>query len=369
MGILIAAERAVTGSAYRLSVQRERGAQAFVAKSAFSPREHLEAKRAQAAAASHAAIARRDARVLAEARSAAGITPAVVLDTLAERWFRKYAILPSRAAETFLVLWAAHTWYRDGDGSCAFKVTPRAWLLSREPGSAKSLVLALLAMLSYKVASIEIEPTAPGLKMILGNEKGTPFLDEGDILFNTGSRAAGVRAIMNAGYSRVGLGGTVTNGIGGKANRVKVFGPLAMAGLDVVETGTDDKLVALLQRGVKIRMAKASPAAVKALPRLEDDLVMGTAESDAEAGRGALEWVAGQTWDDVIGDPDVARKAAALLPDALDPRAAQIWNPLMRIAMVVGGDWPERCRVAAQELSGGRGASPVPASFLTAFAG
>ena len=37
-----------------------------------------------------------------------------------------------------------------------------------------------------------------------------------------------------------------------------MFGPLAMAGLDVLEKDTGEKLNALLSRGFRIRMRKAS---------------------------------------------------------------------------------------------------------------
>jgi Protein of unknown function (DUF3631) len=292
--------------------------------------------------------------------------PAYILSRIADKWFRKYAVLPSRAAETFLTLWAAHTWYRDDEGKLAFKVTPRAYILSAKPGSAKSLVLSLLALMSYGVKSIELEPSGPGLKMILGREKGTPMLDEGDILFGSGRRKEEVRAILNGGYSQVGFGGTVTTGIGGSPNRVPVFGPVALAGLDVLETGTDDKLAALLSRGIKIRMTKSPRDLIKAMPRLEDDLVDGRAEDDAAAGRRALEWFASNSWDAVVG-PESAAAARALLPDELDSRAAQIWNPLARIALVAGGEWPARLREAALELSCARGGQAVPQEFFASF--
>ena len=289
-----------------------------------------------------------------------------ILDTIAQEWFSKYALLPSKAAETFLTLWAAHTWYREEDGGLAFRVTPRAWILSKEFGSAKSLVLELLALMSYNVQSIEIEPTGPFMKMSIGREHATQMLDEGDILFGAGQRKQEVRAIINAGYSRLGFGGTVSTGIGGSPNRIKVFGPVAVAGLDVMETGTDDYLKAMLSRGVRIRMNKASPKAIALLPKLEVDMVMGTAEEEALCGRQALAWMSGQTWDDVISDQSVAKAAYLLLPPELDSRAAQIWNPLARIALVAGGAWPDRTRNAARILSGGRG-TQAPGNFTSTF--
>lgn len=41
------------------------------------------------------------------------------------------------------------------------------------------------------------------------------------------------------------------------------------------------------------------------------------------------------------------------VPPGLDDRAADCWRPLLAIAELVGGDWPERARAAALALSGG----------------
>jgi hypothetical protein len=284
------------------------------------------------------------------------MTGALVLDTISAMWFHRYAET-SEAAETFLTLWAAHTWYREDDGALSWRVSPRAWLLSKEPGSGKSLVLELMALVSARAESIEIEPTAPGLKMMLGREKGSVFLDEGDILFGKGARKEAVRAILNAGYSRMGLGGTVTTGHGGGPNRIAVFGPVALAGLDVLETHTDDKLTALLSRGVKIRMRKGTP------PRdLADDMMNGTAERDAAAGRKALEWWAVESRERALRGPKPE------MPPELTGRVAQIWEPLFRIAEAAGGDWPLRTWEAALLLSTSAGKRrEVEADFWAAF--
>jgi len=42
------------------------------------------------------------------------------------------------------------------------------------------------------------------------------------------------------------------------------------------------------------------------------------------------------------------------LPDELDDRAADNWEPLLAIADHAGGPWPERARATALLLSGGR---------------
>ena len=41
------------------------------------------------------------------------------------------------------------------------------------------------------------------------------------------------------------------------------------------------------------------------------------------------------------------------IPQDLDDRAADVWEPLLAIADLAGGDWPERAREAALALSAG----------------
>lgn len=40
-------------------------------------------------------------------------------------------------------------------------------------------------------------------------------------------------------------------------------------------------------------------------------------------------------------------------PEELEARQADIWRPLVRIAVALGGDWPDRARAAAIGLNGG----------------
>lgn len=42
------------------------------------------------------------------------------------------------------------------------------------------------------------------------------------------------------------------------------------------------------------------------------------------------------------------------VPEGLDHRARNIWKPLLAIAELAGGDWPEKARKAALALSAGR---------------
>ena len=60
-----------------------------------------------------------------------------------------------------------------------------------------------------------------------------------------------------------------------------------------------------------------------------------------------------QSWAD---EAEAALRDPRLKPprlDGLDARGNEIWRVLFRIADLAGGDWPQRARTAALELSGG----------------
>src|SRR5208282_3908783 len=47
------------------------------------------------------------------------------------------------------------------------------------------------------------------------------------------------------------------------------------------------------------------------------------------------------------------RRARPTLPEGLNDRASDIWEPLILLADLAGGDWPSRARQAAKGLSAG----------------
>jgi len=255
-----------------------------------------------------------------------------LLDTLRD-WLACYAVFPSPAALDAVTLWVAHSWCRDEDGVLVFRATPRLYLLSSEPGSGKSKVLELLNLVCPAAFGLTIEPTAPGLVKTIGTERATVFIDESDVLFGSGRRREAVRAIVNAGYQRHGSYLYVS---GSKATRIPVFGAMALAGLDVLETQTGDTLKALLERGVKVRMRKAAgmmPAKVSRktgdqAARLKVFLEMWAAQE-----RAALE----------DAEPEV--------PEGIEGRDEEIWAPLLACADAAGGFWPDRARAACLELA------------------
>jgi len=280
-----------------------------------------------------------------------------LLDLIRDAWLGFFGRYPSPAALDAVTLWAAHTHMRDENGALVFRATPRLYLLSSEPGSGKSHVLEMLMRIVPNCHGLDLEPTKAGLVHTLNKEKATVLLDEGDLLFAAGQRHSDVRAVINGGTYRH---GTVLNGKGAKANREPVFGPLALAGLDVMEKGTGDTLNALMSRGVKIRMEKASGD--DRPPKLTRK-----AEDGAEKAKLWLERWAAQVRDEVASaDPEI--------PEGIEGRAEDIWTPLLAVAEAAGrdakarketSDWPERARAACLELALGKpdGGEDVEAEF------
>jgi hypothetical protein len=57
-------------------------------------------------------------------------------------------------------------------------------------------------------------------------------------------------------------------------------------------------------------------------------------------------------------------KAEPAIPEGLNDRAADIWEPLLVLADLAGGDWPERGRQAALALSGGEQTNNLISTLL-----
>ena len=280
-----------------------------------------------------------------------------LLDILRDQWLGFFARFPSPAALDAVTLWAAHTHMRDANGVLVFRATPRLFLLSSEPGSGKGRVLELLMQVVPNCYGLDLEPTKAGLVHTINKEKATVLLDEADVLFGAGDRSRGVRAVINGGTYRY---GTVTNGRGDTTNRVPVFGALALAGLDVMEKTTGDKLNALLSRGVKIRMEKASGEGRP--PKL-------TRQAEESAGKAKM-WL--ERWAAQVRD-EVA-VAVPEIPEGVEDRPDDIWTPLLAVADAAGGTWPERARAACLELAlgkpdGGENLEDDFAEFAGSFGG
>lgn len=255
---------------------------------------------------------------------------AAMLDEV-ERVAGRYLAFPSPHCITVLVLWIAHTWALN-----AFYVTPRLVLDSPEPGSGKTRVLEVLELLC-RAAKLTLSTTTAALYRRIaaaGDAPPTVLQDEADAIFQrtTTPQSEDLRALYNAGYKR---GATVDRCEGDAKNmRVRefpVFAPVALAGLAGKMPQT------ILDRAVTIHMRRRAP----------DEHVAEFRERDARAATETLRADL-ETW--TAAHLDALAAARPVMPEGVRDRPAEVWEALLAIADVAGGEWPERARAACRHF-------------------
>jgi hypothetical protein len=244
------------------------------------------------------------------------------------RFVRRFVVLDENQADA-LALWIAHTHAVD-----AADATPYLTITSPEKRCGKSLLLldVFPPLVREPLPTASISDAA--LFRAIEKYKPTLLLDEIDAVF--GSRARDreeLRGLLNAGYRR----GLKAHRMGGTNARTlesfEVFCPKAFAGIgdSLPDTITD--------RAITIRLQRRLPE--ETIERFRQRLVA----PEAEELRDRLgDWLEPQL--------DELRSAWPNLPDELDDRAQDVWEPLFAIADLAGGEWPERARRAAVVLSG-----------------
>jgi len=228
-----------------------------------------------------------------------------------------------------ITLWAAHSYVFD-----VAYATPYLNAHSPEPGSGKTTLLDVLSVLVKNPIQAD-NLTEAVLFRLIDAKTPTLLFDEVDAVFGKkhSDSTEGIRQVLDSGYIK-----------GKPAYRCKphtheitpfnVFCPKATAGLHELP-GT------LAHRSIPISMKPPLPTDVY------EDFDPEQAIGEAEDLRRNLEAWASESAD-VLIRPELK---PAKLPE-LDARGNQIWRLLFQIADQAGGNWPERARDAARELSG-----------------
>jgi hypothetical protein len=249
----------------------------------------------------------------------------------ARKFLGHLIIWPSPEALTVAALWAMHTHCRDASGMLVFLSSPRLLFSSAEPGSGKSEAMKAVSRLCPSPV-VMTEPSEPAVAHSIGAHESI-FLDEADVLFGKGTRKAAIRAIINDGYTPDGVWARVRNG---SVHRLCTFGPLALAGLDKIEHGTEGTMAATLSRAWRLRMRRA-PDNWRA-PRYDS-----SARFAAQVISERMSTWAGQH----IGE---LATHVPEMPEGIGNRSAQLAEPLLIVADVAGGDWPQVARDAIEEM-------------------
>lgn len=247
-----------------------------------------------------------------------------------EAFIKRFVVFPSVHHALVVTLWAAHCWVVG-----AFYVTPRLILDSAEPGSGKTRVLELLALLC-RDAKLTLSTTTAALYRRIAaatNDARPPITvlqDEADAIFGktTTPQSEDLRALFNAGYRR---GATVDRCEGDAKNmRVRefpVFAPVALAGLAGKMPAT------ITSRGITMHMRRRRPGDHVSEYRERDVL------EEAVPLRERL-----AAWAEAA-EPDLGA-ARPKMPPGVTDRPAEVWEALLAIADHAGGQWPQRARAA-----------------------
>jgi hypothetical protein len=249
-----------------------------------------------------------------------------VLDEVAG-FLARFSVFPDEHCVPTVALWLAHTHAVD-----AFYITPRLVLDSAEPGSGKTRVLEIAALL-VAAPEMTISASPAALFRLVAAGPITILFDEVDAIFNqNGGSNEDLRALLNAGYKR---GASVARCVGDakamKVQRFPVFAPAALAGIAGNMPDT------ITTRAVTVHMRR------RRVDQVVEPFRLRTVEPQAAPLREQL-----ASWMNSVADR--VGGAAPEVPDGVADRAAEVWEPLLAIADVAGGHWPDTARAACSRF-------------------
>lgn len=244
-------------------------------------------------------------------------------DSLADEvraYLARFAYFPTDEALDVATLWAFHTHAVGNDGTLVFAGTPRLAILSQGPASGKTRVMELISSVSRNGKNVT-DPSAPGLLTLINEEKATLAIDEIDQLFGKGATQRPIKTILNSGYRP---GATVPR----YGKDMQTFAPVILAGM-MQQFTTSEHLRPTYTRSICILM-QPKPNDVTIDPwreRLHKPIADSLARAMAFWGKDNASALA-ESWPE--------------LPDGVEDRAADIWEPLLATAESIGPEWTER---------------------------
>jgi hypothetical protein len=240
----------------------------------------------------------------------------------------RFVCYPSERAHVAHVLWIAHAHCMD-----AWESTPRLAALSPEPASGKTRLLEISALLvPNPVEAINVTPAYLFRKV--GGEDGLPTIlfDEIDTVFGPKAKEnEEIRALLNAGHRRGAMTGRcVVKGNTIETEDIPAYSAVALAGLGWLPD-------TILTRSVIIRMRRRHAGESIESYRRRVHSPEGHQLRDALAA-----WAASVVNELAQAYPD--------MPQGVEDRDADVWEPLLAVADSIGGEWPRRARVSAVSL-------------------
>jgi putative DNA primase/helicase len=245
---------------------------------------------------------------------------------------RRHVAVPDGTAET-VAAWVLHTYCYD-----AFMISPRLAITSPEKGCGKTTLLDVLACLVARALPTS-NATVGAIFRVVETMKPTLLMDEAETFLPENDE---LRGILNTGHRK---GGSVLRCVGDdhEPRTFSTWAPAAIAAIGKLPDTIEDRSI-----GCKMRRRKASE-------RVESFRSDRT-EHLRVLVRKAMRWVADNDGAVREADPDVGE---------LQNRVADNWRPLLAIADVAGGEWPQRMREIATAAVTARSEQSIKVQLLT----
>lgn len=255
----------------------------------------------------------------------AGVDHSALMDEV-QTFLERFIAYPSPESATAHALWIAHAHLVE-----AFENTPRLAFLSPEPGSGKSRCMELTEALTPRPV-LSVNSSVAYVFRKISDEAGLPTLlmDEIDAVFSNGKGDGNedLRGLLNSGYRKGATAGRAA--IRGKeivTEEWPSYCAVALAGLNQLPD-------TLMTRSIVINMKRRRHGQT-----VEPYRRRVNAPQAGELSERIAEFAAKVRTSVSAAWPE--------LPEGIEDRDADIWEPILAIADAAGGHWPNTARAAA----------------------
>jgi len=248
------------------------------------------------------------------------INGAVLLDEIYET-IRRFIICDKETARA-IALWIVFTWFID-----VVQISPIAIITAPEKRCGKSLLLILISLLVRRaLVASNISPAA--IFRVVEGYCPTLLIDEADTFLRDNEEA---RGILNSGHTRQAAYVIRNVGDNHEPKKFSTWSAKVISGIGALAD-------TLMDRGVIFELRR----------KLPDEKVERLRHADKSVFKRLESMLARYALD---ASAEIER-ARPVLPDKLNDRAQDNWEPLLAVADHAGGAWPKVAREAALILSG-----------------
>jgi hypothetical protein len=240
-------------------------------------------------------------------------------------------VVTSRLVCDVAALWALHSYFLH-HWCIILPISPRFEIGAVSPMCGKSTLLDCVGHLVWRPFDAAASLTVAVLFRLVDTYKPTLVLDEMDDLLRAHDKTE-LGSLLRASHKR---GARVPRNVpiaDGKGWALTWFSAWHTYAYTIVGRLKP----AMRSRAIRVSLLRARPDELRQLKPMVD----GTSPVLVECGRKFRRWAQDQT-----------ELPTAEIPEGISHRDADNWRPLLRIAALVGGDWPRRARDAAITLNG-----------------